>query len=169
MSKALEKRLARVEQLVAKRMETPRICNCKVATKFHNATCLNAILERAPRVCPLHDFRELGFFMSTPQQYPLISEDNEVCPCPPHPWRSFVLNEDRTWEGRDAAMEAWHNLPAPEPSDFEENKRQTDAVLATYYASRQQWLDTTGRQLPSGEEIRKLALKRAKRAREHGE
>ena len=149
MSKALEKRLARMEQLVAKRMETPRICNCKVETKFHNATCLNAILERAPRVCPLHGFREFGFFMWTPPQFPVSWEDNDVCPCPPHPWSSFVLSKDHTWEGHDAAIEAWHELPTAEASDFEENNRQTDAALATYYASRQQWLDTTGLQLPS--------------------
>jgi hypothetical protein len=106
MSKALEKRLSRVEQQLAERTEEPVVCNCRSATSFHSGKCLNAILQRVSRVCPVHGFRELGFFMFSSKQYALNSEDNQFCPCPPHPWRSFVLNGLHTWEGNQAAREA---------------------------------------------------------------
>ena len=94
----------------------------------------------------------------------LTKGDDKFCPCPPHPWRSFVLSDGpHTWEDRRAADEAWGKLP-PEPYNLQEENRQIDASLAKYCEGRQRWIDTTGRQLPSKEELVKLAWKRA---REH--
>jgi hypothetical protein len=92
MPNGLEKRLSRLERILTKKTEKPRICNCRVETRFHGADCLDGILKGMSRVCPRHDFRELGFFFRTPKWRGLISEDNQFCPSPSHPWRSFVMN-----------------------------------------------------------------------------
>jgi len=166
MSKALEKRLSRVEQQLAERTEKPIVCNCRYRTNFHNADCLDALLKQMPRVCPLHGFRQLGFLMWAPKWYRLWREDNRFCPCPPHPWRSFVLNGLHTWEGNQAAREACRKLPPDDHRNFREDNRTTDAETQ-YYEARQQWLEKMARP----EERRRLELKRrkmnGKRARKH--
>jgi hypothetical protein len=167
MSKGLEKRLSRVEQQLAERTEEPIVCNCRYRTHFHNADCLDALLKQMPRVCPLHGFRQLGFLMWTPKWYRLWREDNRFCPCPPHPWRSFVLSEGpHTREGQKAAREAWDKLPPDDNHNFREDNRTTDAETQ-YYEARQQWLEKMARP----EERRRLELKRrkmnGKRARKH--
>ena len=92
MSNGLERRLSRLEHVVAE-WTKPRICNCRGETQYHNADCLDRLLKRMPRVCPIHSFRDLGYFMQVPWCFPLISEDSQFCPCPPDPWRSFVLSK----------------------------------------------------------------------------
>ncbi len=67
MRSGLEKRLSRLERIVAARTKTSSICNCRVETRFHNADCLDAILKGIPRVCSVHGGRELGFFFWTSQ------------------------------------------------------------------------------------------------------
>jgi hypothetical protein len=98
MWNGLEKRISRLEKRVAERTEKNKVCNCRVETRFHNADCLDAVLKGMSRVCSVHGFRKLGFFFWTSKQYLLQSEDNQFCPCPPHPWRSFLLSEGpHTW------------------------------------------------------------------------
>ena len=92
MSNSLEKRVYRLEQLVAKKNEKPLVCNCRSMTRSHGSNCLDAIMKGTSRVCPFHGFRELGGFMWTPEDSPLLSEDNQFCPCPPNPVRSFLLS-----------------------------------------------------------------------------
>lgn len=139
MRKELEKRLARIEKRVAEKTKTNKICNCRGETRFHNAPCLAAILKGASRVCPVHGSRELGFFWWTSKQYPLRPEDNPICPCPPHPWRSFLLSEGpHTWEGHDAARKAACELPPDPTFNFQEDKRRMGELFAEYFAARQQ-------------------------------
>jgi hypothetical protein len=163
MSAGLEKRISRLERIAAKKSEKPRICNCRVETRHHGADCLDAILKGMSRVCPRHDFRELGFFFWTPRWRTLISEDNQFCPCPPHPWRSFLLHGPHTWEGNYAAREACNKLPPADHSNLQEDRRRGEALMAQYAEAGQQWVEKTGRQLPSREEIVKLQWKRARK------
>jgi hypothetical protein len=163
MWNGLERRLSRIEQLLAKRTEVPRVCNCRIETRFHSAGCLNAILKGMSRVCPCHGFRELGFFFSTSRWCALNSEDNQFCPCPPHPWRSFLINGPRTWEAHYAARDACDKLPEAEYSNIQEDRRRGGVLLAQYWEERRQWVKKTGRQLPSREELVKLQWKRARK------
>lgn len=163
MSKGLEKRLSRVEQRLAERTEAPVVCNCRSVTSFHSGKCLNAILKGVSRVCPVHGFREFGFFMFSSNQYPLNAEDNQFCLCPPDPWRSFVLNGPHTWEGNQAAREACGKLPPDDSFNFQEDKRLLGAVLAKYEEDRRQWQEKTGQRPASPEEIRKLEWKGARK------
>jgi hypothetical protein len=167
MWSGLEKRLARLEKRVAERIQDAKVCNCRLNTRFHNAECLAALLKGIPRVCPVHGFREIGGFFFTPSWYHVRGEDDEFCPCPPHPWRSFVLSARQgvhhTWEGSYAAREAEVNLP-PDPildaeernRRFQENKRRLDALWEEYCAARQLWEEKSGRRLPTAHEIVKL-------------
>ena len=92
----------------------------------------------------------------------LKSEDDQLCPCPPHPWRSFLQNGPHTWEGNYAASEAWAKLPPAGHPNLKEDNRRLEALLEQYSEDRRQWIEKTGRQLPSREEIVKLHWKRAK-------
>lgn len=156
MRSELEKRLSRLETRVAKRKEDTKVCSCRISTRFHNAACLDVLLKRIPRVCPIHGFRELGTLWFTPSWCLLRREDNQYCPCPPHPWRSFVLNGPRTWEAQDAAREAWEKFQPGDELSFEEENRRLDVVMKQYWAGRQQWYVKTGRQPPTRREILKL-------------
>ncbi len=89
------------------------------------------------------------------------AEDNQFCPCPPHPWRSYLLSGDRSWEAHDAAKSAEYEPPPPKFS-FQEERRRFDALVDEYHEARQKWLDTSGRELPSLEELRKLEWKRGR-------
>lgn len=147
----LEKRISRIER----RVQPPTPCNCRTVARYHDANCLAAILEKTPRECPVHGFREMGFFFWVPPSDPLFHEDNEVCPCPPHPWRSFQLSGGPyTKEARDAAMDAWQDMPREPSHNVEENRARTDAVFQAYLEQKEQWLRKTGRRLPSLEELR---------------
>jgi hypothetical protein len=166
MSDAVERRISRLEKRVAERFEEPSICNCRLVTKFHNAACLKVVLRQACRVCPVHGFRELGSFFGTASQWPLTPEDNEFCPCPSHPWRSFLLSAPpHTWDQHNEAKNAWSNLQPRYDFDLKEDNCQTEAVLAEYKEARERGIATSRRQLPSHEEIVKQEWKRA---REHG-
>jgi hypothetical protein len=163
MSDGLERRICRLEKRVEEKFKTPGRCNCRVVTRFHNAFCLDTILKQACRVCPVHDFREFGFFFWSPSQYPVGGEDTRFCPCPPHPWRTFLTGpHPLSWEQHKAALEAWSNHPPRNNFDLNEDNCQTSALLAEYGEAREQWLATNGRQLPSKEELVELEWKRAR-------
>jgi hypothetical protein len=172
MWSGLEKRLARLEKRMAERIQEAKICNCRaVTTRFHNAECLAALLKGMPLVCPVHGLRHLGRFMWTPKWALLRTreggDDNQFCPCPPHPWRSFVLSSRQgaphTWEESYAAREASVNLP-PDPildpqegnRRVQENARRIDAMWEEYCAACQLWVEKSGRRLPTRQEIVKL-------------
>lgn len=162
MSKQLERRLVRLEKRLAERTREHSTCNCRGYTRFHDGPCLAAILKGASRVCPVHGFRDFGFFMFAARWCPVNAEDNQFCPCPPHPWRSFRLSErPHTWEGHSAAREACNKLPVDNCSDFQENHRQLMAALEKYSQDLQRWVEAGGR-LPDREGIKKLAWKRAR-------
>jgi hypothetical protein len=162
MSTGHEKRLSRLEKRLAERTTKPSTCNCRVETLFHGGCCLDAILKGMSRVCPLHGFRELGVFCWTSKQFTLLSEDNEFCPCPPDPWRSFVLSGNHTWEAQSAARETIRNSPPAENSNFKEDDLRVDEVFARYSEARHRWVDSGGR-LPDREELVKLAWQRARK------
>ena len=67
----LENRLSRLER----RLDPPAPCNCRLITRFHDANCLAAILEKTERKCPVHGFREMGSLFMWSPQYPLVDED----------------------------------------------------------------------------------------------
>ena len=164
MSREIEKRLSRLEKRLAEKTKEHSICNCRVSTVFHGGHCLDAILKGVSRVCPLHGFRELGFFMWMSKQFPLLSEDNPFCPCPPHPWRSFLLSpHPHTWEGHYAAREACSKQVSSEDLNLRADNRKGEEVLGEYFDARQRWVESGGR-LPDREQIKKLAWQRA---REH--
>lgn len=157
MSNGLERRLSRLEHVVAE-MTKPRICNCRGETQYHNADCLDGLLKRMPRVCPHHSFRDLGFLMFVPRWFPLISEDNQFCPCPPDPWRSFILSEGpHTAEAKMVAVQA--SLKIPDQSGPDDRLR-AEVLKAKYWKAREQWIERTGRQLPSRDELAELPLQR---------
>ena len=135
MGNQLEKRISRLERYWAEKKKERLVCNCRTETTFHSAPCLAALLNSIPRVCPVHGFRDLGFFCFASVKFPLVKEDNQFCPCPPHPWRSFVLSENRTWEGHEAARMAEY---VPDPKyNFAENKARIEQLLAEYGEARQ--------------------------------
>jgi hypothetical protein len=164
MWNGLEKRLSRLEQRGAERTRKPRVCDCRVETRFHGADCLDEIVNGMARDCPSHGFRELGFFFWTPRWCALIPEDNQFCPCHPHPWRSFLINGPHTWEAHHAAREAWNNVQKDNSMlNLQEDNRRADSIMAKYFGARQHWVEKAGRQLPSREELVKLQWKRARK------
>ena len=168
MTHAFERRLSRLEALIKRKLERPKICTCRAETRFHRSDCLKAILQGASRDCPTHGFRDFGFFMFAAQWSTLSPEDNQFCPCPEDPWRSFLLDGPRTWEAHNAAREAWRQRESapdePLPPDFAEEHAALDHVIGEYEHSKQQRMEQTGRQVPNRDEIlgihRKLARKR---------
>jgi hypothetical protein len=153
MRKEIENRLSRLEKRLGERTTKLSICNCRVETRFHGGCCLDAILKGMSRVCPLHGFRELGFFFWTSRQFPLLSEDNQFCPCPPHPWGSFVLSDGpHTWERQYAAREACRKQSPTADSNFRADKRKEDEVFGEYFEARQRWVDSGGR-LPTEKNV----------------
>ena len=162
---ALDKRLSRIER----RLDPSAPCNCRMITHFHDADCLAAILKNTDRKCPVHGFREMGGLFYRPPQYPLVHEDNQFCPCSPHPWRSLQLRRDSaTKEDCADAMQAWHDMPPAPERDFHANSDRIKALWHAYDEERDQWIRKTGRRLPSLEELRKMTVKRY-RERSRGE
>lgn len=167
MPNGLGKRLCRIEQFLAGAPQS-RVCNCRVETQFHNASCLGALLKIMPRDCPLHGFRELGFFLWVPLRCPLLFEDNQYCPCPPDPWRTFILSGvPRTRERHEDALEASRKIWGGQLSLAEDNNR-VDAVLEKYWEARRLWIDKMGRQMPTRRELAKLRLKRLREICDEG-
>jgi hypothetical protein len=162
MSNGHEKRLSRLEERAAERSKQLAVCNCRVETRCHNAACLGAILKGISRVCPLHGFRVLGFFFWTSKQYLLLPQDNQFCPCPPHPWRSFLSEGPHTWEGHDAAREAYRQLPPTPMLNYKDDKRQADLILEEYSEGRQQAVER-GARLPDRADLVKLKWERARK------
>jgi hypothetical protein len=156
MSNGLEKRLSRIEQLLAEGPKS-RICNCRRETHFHNADCLDALLKRVTRVCPLHRFRDLGFLMLIPRWFALISEDSQFCPCPPDPWRSLILSEGpHTTEDKMVALRASIKIPMPDESSSLDDCLRAHVLQCKYWEAREKWIEKSGRQLPSRDELAKL-------------
>ena len=156
----LASRLSKIEKRFGINTVGPVICICRVTTRFHNAKCFNTLLEKLERVCPIHGFRELGFFLFTASWYRLRFEDNQFCPCQPDPWRSFVLNGPHTWEARAKARA---DLSTWEPHDelsFNEEKSQFEAVVEKFYDARQRYYESSQRQPPSQREIVRLGRDR---------
>ena len=96
MLRKLEKRLSKVEQYAAKSTKKPPTCNCKEATRFHNSVCLDELLKKMPRVCPVHGFQEVGFFLPTPRPLRLLPGDDQFCPCRADPLREFIEGPGRS-------------------------------------------------------------------------
>jgi hypothetical protein len=163
MSNGLERRLSRLEHVVAERTK-PRICNCREETQYHDADCLDRLLKRMPRVCPIHSFRDLGSLQRVFLFFPLISGDRQFCPCPPDRWRSFVLGkgpstiEDKMMAVHVMLVEASLNIP--DQSDSHGYCLRTEALKAKYWKARQQWIEKTGRQLRGRAELEKESLRR---------
>jgi hypothetical protein len=168
MRKGFEKRLSLLEERLAERTKTEKICNCRFDTTFHNADCLAAILKGTSRVCPVHGFRELGFMLFASSWCVLKAEDNQFCPCPPDPWRSWVLKKGP--DPRDAPQAAQEaaalEVKSDPPFNFKEEKRRLESVLDEYWAVRQSWIES-GWEPPSREELMKLQKIQMKRAGQH--
>ncbi len=147
MSNDLKKKISRLEKQATKQTEEAKLCNCRYKTRYHNAECLDALLKRMPLICPVHGFRELGRFWWTASWSLLrtrAGDDNEFCPCPPHPWRLFVRNGPHTWEARAIAWEAWHKLPEDPRSNLQEENSRAETVAERYWAARERWYASRG-------------------------
>jgi hypothetical protein len=159
MLNGLERRVSRLEQ------DAARICNCRKVTRYHNADCLKALLNRIPRVCPPHQFRDLGFLLPMPVWFPLISEDNQFCPCRPDPLRSFKLSKGpHTREDERVARHASLKIPPPDEASSLDDRLRANVLQAKYWQAREQWIEKTGRQLPSRNELAKVYLERMRKA-----
>ncbi len=162
MSNGHKKRLSRLEERAAESTKKLAVCNCRVETKFHNAACLDAILKGTSRICPLHGFRVLGFFVWTSEMYLLLPEDNQFCPCSPDIWRSFLSEGPHTWEGHEAAREAIRQHSSTPMLKYKDDSRQTEAIMEEYWTSCQQAV-AKGAQLPDRAYLMKLQWKRARK------
>jgi hypothetical protein len=152
----LDKRLSRLERL----LDPPSPCNCRCETRFHNSHCLLTVLWKADRDCPVHGFREMGFFFWTPTGFPIVDEDNQFCPCAPDPWRSFLLGpRPLTWEGHYAARKAAAEMPE-EPCFIEDEKVLIEAIIDAYVLEKEEWMNRTHHRLPSKKQIIKQTWKR---------
>jgi hypothetical protein len=160
MRNGLDRRLSRLEKQMERQKQTIRVCNCRVETRFHGADCLAAILKSTPRVCAVHGFRDLGFIFWQSRQYPLGSGDDQFCPCPPHPWRSWVLGKGPHPIQTD--QETTAKFLSDPMSNFEDDKRRSDAVIAEYSTARRQWAAQSGREFLSPQELVKLQMKRVR-------
>jgi hypothetical protein len=166
MRNALEKRVSGLERRVTVTRGKAAVCNCRIETRFHSADCLEAILKNVYRNCPVHGFRTLGTFFQTSHSMPLVGEDNQACPCPPHPWRSFLLSRSPDpWKDREAAEKASEQISPYPTYDLQEDLRRLNAIFAAYRLARQEWVAQAGRALPSQNEISRLIWKRARQAR----
>jgi len=159
MRNGLDRRLSRLEKQMEQRKKATRVCNCRVDTRFHGADCLAAILKSTPRVCAVHGFRDLGFFFWQSRQYRLGSGDDQFCPCPPHPWRSWVLG--RGPNPTQSALKNAAEFPTNSLFNFEDDKRRFDAVIAEYCTARHAAAQS-GREFPSPQELVKLQMKRVR-------
>src|SRR3978361_933285 len=78
----IERRLGKLEQLLAERVDGPRVCNCRLETRFHSGVCLAAILAELSWGCPVHGFRTLGYFRWVVLEWEQVtSGDEKFCPC----------------------------------------------------------------------------------------
>jgi hypothetical protein len=153
MPNRFERRLSRLEKLAAAKASPP-ICNCRTVTKYHNATCLAALLKRMLRVCPLHDFRDLGYLAIVPRFFRLEFDDYRFCPCPYDPWRSLNMREEpHTEEERFAAYQASLRIPLPDEAALLYDERRARALEAEYWKDRRSWTEKTGVPLPSPLEL----------------
>jgi hypothetical protein len=57
------------------------LCNCRVATAFHNFRCLEAILLAQDIPCPVHVVRALGIFFRFSAAEPVLHYDRPFCNC----------------------------------------------------------------------------------------
>ena len=155
----IKNRIARLEKFASDQAKKRLPCNCRFEIRAHNAACLQAILNGLSRVCPAHGFRQFFGFMHAAQWITLLPEDNPFCPCPPHPWREYLLSKGpHTWEMRYAAKTAPSSLV---PYNVEENLRRLAEIKLKYFSERQEWIERTGRSLPSQEEILKFQNEQA--------
>lgn len=179
MPSELEKRMSKIEKRLAERTKKPSICICRTHTRYHTAKCLLAVLKGLPWVCPIHGFRNFGRFWYTPQWALLRTRqggiDNQFCPCPPHPWRSYVLDArngvPQSWEANSAAWKAAAELPTTfdPPMDPQERHRlfleegaQIEAVVKGYWDACQEWHEKYGQELIKQPELAKVIWKRAR-------
>jgi hypothetical protein len=47
--------------------------------------------------------------------------------------------------------------------NLQEDNRRSDGILAEYWSARQQWVEKSGRELPSQQELVKLEWERARK------
>jgi hypothetical protein len=174
---SLEDKISTLE----KRVLAP-LCNCRIATPFHNADCLQTILKAQCIPCQAHRFRTLGIFVPVPMAEPLLHSDRQFCSCRPidhsgprssfeyAPWPSeaktqLVLIRTRVLAlGRNpgcpyAAIVA--TVRRKENGDIDQENLPSDTLLSfglalDYYRQREKWMADTGQQLPKWLNILKL-------------
>src|SRR5689334_7871374 len=83
---ALEKRLRKVEITF---LGVGNGCCCRWGrkTNYHIATELEKIMNVR---CPIHQFRDLGDICWVPTGTPLLSQDRNLCACPPSLTRDLL-------------------------------------------------------------------------------
>jgi hypothetical protein len=180
MPSELEKRMSKIEKRLAERAKKPSICNCRVSTSYHNAKCLLAVLKGMAWVCPIHGFRNPGRFWFTPQWAILRvrngGDDNRFCPCPPHPWRTHVLNGlngvPRTSGDGSAAeaaaiklqMDAFDPLKDRQDANrrVQEEGARIETIVNGYWDACHEWYAKYGQELIKRPELAKVIWERAR-------
>src|SRR5712692_6710372 len=80
----LKNRVFKLERLEAKQRAASLICTCRVETDYHDANCLESVLNaQANFACEVHGIRDLGPLVWIPDGMPLIRDDRKFCVCPP--------------------------------------------------------------------------------------
>jgi hypothetical protein len=64
----------RLEKFVAERTEKPRVCRCRVQTRFRSEYCLDAMLKEFQEFVPVTAFENLGFSSRRPGAVPELQD-----------------------------------------------------------------------------------------------
>lgn len=166
------------------------ICNCRIATSFHNAACLQAILKAQGIPCPAHGFRFLGVFFPILLTEPVLPSDQQFCSCQSN-GESETGSSFECAYGRRSELKAQNTLmksyirplagvyspdfpgaailskvKRKENGEFDWESLTADALCAfnlavNHQGERQKWMADTGRPLPKSIEIVRLFLGRS--------
>jgi hypothetical protein len=161
------------------------ICNCRIATSFHNAECLSAIIEAQSVPCLAHEFRTLGVFVRVLPKEPVLASDRQFCCCPPI-WEPEIGDVSSTGQPphselrtQFALLRSYLNKPGakcvlerPEASSLTELRTGVHArpdhdsllldgkrafgVAFGYNRLREKWQKETGQTLPTWLSILRL-------------
>jgi hypothetical protein len=162
----IEIRLSRLEKTLATTTRKPPVCNCKEEIRYHNSVCLDTLLKKMPRVCLVHGFRELGFFIWIPSELTLLPGDNQFCPCIRQPSDFIQGPGPHTIAGLYSALDAYRKAHLIDPTNFAKDYVQADALCGEYLDAQKLWFEKTGKHSPNRRELAKLRLQNVRRFEE---
>jgi hypothetical protein len=162
------------------------ICNCRIATAFHNADCLQAILKAQCIPCPAHGFRFLGIFFPVQPTEPVLPSDRRFCRCisvdqsdTKNSWESDFESSKRDCRVQTRLVRQYLELPGtkyrmefahaailsnarteengrPDLRSFTPEALEALELALDYHRKREKWMADAGQPLPTSLEILKL-------------